>query len=583
MIGFHYPYSFLFLVPFSALIILFIWSRWKRRVDLQRLGDGRLLPFLIPLPALVRRRRKDMLAMAGLLCVIFATAGPQFGSQLKEVKHRGVDVFIAMDTSRSMLADDVQPSRLERAKRSLGLLIDKLAGNRTGVIAFAKYAVIQCPLTVDTEAARMFLDILDENTVPLQGTAIGDAIRLGIKSFSKDDKTGKVIVLLTDGEDHRSDPVGAAKLAKENGIVLFTIGIGTTKGEVIKKRDEQGNVVEYHKYKGEMVMTQLDDALLTKIAQITGGHYYRASSTDKEIDEIAEIVNSYNKREFSSKIYERLKERYQFFLLLGFLLLLIEFFYGETPGQRARISSRAQAITAEWLPKLKRSATGLLLIFALAVPSWADLKKHVRKGNALLKKGDIAGARSEFEAARIDAPEEAFLPYNIAATYYMEGNFPEAKKLYEQAFEMAQNPDLKSKVAYNLGHLLFSMGQKGESIEQFKKCLRLNPKDMDAKYNIEYIKSGKEPKAGGQPQQNDLKGASQEEENKDKAESKPTEQEEGDKKEETKTIKPGDISKEEAEQVLQMMREQEKDQLKNAQRMPRPVDKQQKEASSEDW
>ena len=174
-----------------------------------------MLQRLLPVESLLRRRWKDRITLVALALVAFAAAGPQFGANMKEVKQRGVDVFICIDTSRSMLSEDVAPSRLEQAKRSLGLLIKKIEGNRIGIIAFAKFALIECPLTVDNDAARMFLDIIDQNTVPEQGTAIGDAIRLAIKSFPKDEKTGRALVLLTDGEDHRSDPVEAAQLAKD--------------------------------------------------------------------------------------------------------------------------------------------------------------------------------------------------------------------------------------------------------------------------------------------------------------------------------------------------------------------------------
>ncbi len=325
--GYHYPHNAWWLLALLAMLGIYAWSRWKRLRDLNRVADARLLPQLVVIRALERRRFKDKIALLGLFFVIFSACGPQFGSSMKEVRQRGVDIFIAMDTSRSMLAEDVVPSRIEHAKRALGLLIEKLEGNRIGIIAFAKRALVQCPLTVDNDAARMFLEIMDVNTVPEQGTSIGEAIRLAIDRFPKDDKGGKAIVLLTDGEDHKSDPLEAAKAAKKAGVVIFTIGIGTTKGEVIKNRDENGNVTGFLKHNGEMVMSHMDDGLLTEIATITGGRYYRASSTDHEIDEIADALIALSKNEFATKTFQRLQERYQYPLLLAFLLLLFEFFF----------------------------------------------------------------------------------------------------------------------------------------------------------------------------------------------------------------------------------------------------------------
>lgn len=561
--GFHYSHSFYLVILGALAVALHIWSRWNRKKDIQNLGDWRVIQQLIPLEALKRRSKKEKTVLFALFILIFSATGPQLGNRLKEVKQRGVDVFIAIDTSRSMLAEDVAPSRMDRAKQSLGLLIRKLEGNRVGIIAFAKFAVVQCPLTVDTEAAQMFLDLVDTNTVPKQGTALGDAIRLGVESFNKDDKTGKAIILLTDGEDHQSDPLGAAKLAREKGVKIFTIGIGTTKGEVIKNRDESGTVTEFLKHKGEMVLSRLDDSLLSKIAEITEGHYYRASSNDKEIDEIAEILNGLDKKEFSTKMYQRREERYQWFGFLALLILLIEFFIGEKTGQWKRI----QQI------KFKNKALLLFLLCLLPTLAQADLKEHVRRGNELLKKKDFTGARGEFESALIDAPEAAFLPYNIATTYYLEGNFEEAKKKYKQAMTMTSDPHLQAKAAYNLGHLTFSMGDREGAIERFKECLRLVPDDVDAKYNIEYIRSGKNP-------QNPMKQKPKEDEG--TGDKKDQQKQEGTDSEKKKN---GEISKEDAERILEMMNDQEKEKQKEAQKnkQSQPKKNDDKNGNNEDW
>lgn len=568
--GFHYPVFFMLYVLFAVAIAFTMWSRWKRRRDLRALGEWRLLKKLIDSGSLIRRKRKEVLGLVGLAILIFSTTGPQFGTNLKEVKQRGVDVFIALDTSRSMLAEDISPSRLEKAKRSLGLLVRNLAGNRTGIIAFAKEAIVQCPLTIDTDAAQMFLEILDTNTIPLQGTSIGDAIRLALTSFPKEDKTGRAIVLLTDGEDHQSDPIGAAKEAKEAGVVIFTIGIGTPKGEVIKNRNDQGQITEFHKYKGEMVVSRLDDASLTKIAEITGGKYFRASSSDMEIDEIGSILNEFDKKEFATKTYERLQERYQFFVLLAFILLLVEFFYGEKSNQWLRIKSVLNA----------KFFSILTLALLWNYPAQADIKNHIRRGNDFLKKNDFAAARAEFESARIDAPEEPILPYNIGTVYYLEGNLEEAKKTYEQALSLAKHPQIKALINYNLGHLLFAMNEREQAIEKFKDCLRNNPADVDAKYNIEYIKAGHQPPPQPQKQPNkDDKGQGQE-----KKEQSANVDEGNEGKDQQK--KEGDLSKENAEQILQMLQSQESEKIKSSKPVHAVQPKKNKnndKAIGEDW
>ncbi len=581
MMNFRYPSSFFLFLPFAFVIFLYIWSRWKRQRDLLKLGDWRLVKELVPLEGLRRRKKKDIVSLVGLAFVILAACGPQFGSKLQEVRHTGVDVFICLDTSLSMLAEDVQPNRLDHAKRSLKLLASKLQGNRVGIIAFAGYAVIQCPLTIDTDAVQMFLDILDTKTVPDQGTAIGDAIRLALKGFKKEDKFGKAVIILTDGEDHKSQPEEAAKMAAEMGVNIFAIGIGTPKGEVIKDRDEQGKVVAFHKHEGEMVVSRLDDALLSQITQLTDGKYFRASTSGSEIDEIAGILNGFDKREFAAKIYMRLQERFGIFALIGLLLLLIEFFFGEKPGQLRRILDEFKNIQ---LPKKWGIKAGIIILSLIVFQGFAhaNLKEHVRRGNKLVKNGDLAGARVEFENAQIDSPDEAFLSYNIAATYLMEGKFDEAQKYYEKATVMAKNPVLKSYIAYNQGYLNFLKGDRDGAVEKFKECLKINPKDIDAKYNIEYIKAGKTPKQpfqpqpqGGKPNQDKDKDSQQ-----DKKEGSGESQQDESQKEEQKS----DMSKEDAERVLQMIQDEEGKNLKNAKPLSSGAkEKEKNESTGMDW
>ena len=241
----------------------------------------------------------------------------------------------------------------------------------------------------------------------------------------------------------------------------------------------------------------MDDALLAKIAEITGGHYYRASSTDKEIDDIAEALNGFDKREFSSRLFERLQERYQWFLgARRFVACSSNFFLRSEAGKRNASAPRWIALR-RGRGKSAGAAIAVFFLFALS-SARADYRDHIREGNRLLEKKDLAGARKEFESAQIDAPELPFAPFNIAITHQLEGHFDDAKRFYEQTLTLTPDPMLKSRVLYNLGHLAFDQGNSAEALEKFKASLRLNPKDMDAKYNVEYIRSGKKPPA--QPQ-----------------------------------------------------------------------------------
>lgn len=487
---FRSPMLFWLFVPFAGLVAFYFYARWRRKKDLFATVDTRLIRHLVSLPALRRRKWKERAMLLGLMFLIVAATGPQWGPDLKEVKQRGVDVFIAIDLSRSMLAEDIAPSRLDRAKQSLSLLLQKLSGNRVGIIAFAGYAAIQCPLTIDTDAARMILENLDTNVIGQQGTAIGDALRLAASRFDKDEHTGKAVVLLTDGEDHHSDPVGGAQALKEKSAAVFAIGIGTTKGDVIKKKDERGKVIEFMKHDGEMVLSRMDDSLLSKIAATTGGRFYRASSTDQEVDEIADMLNSFDKKEFGQGLHQSYKDRYQWFVLLALLLLIGEFFISETPGQAQRI--REQFDRRRWKFSKFSSVTTVLLIFLTNLASGAAID-HIRDGNRLLRKGDLAGARGEFESALIDEPESPIAAYNLGTAEMVDQKYDEAQKHLEQAASLTQQPSFKSRCLYNLGELKFVQGDRAAAVEKFKEALRLDPKDVDAKYNIEYLLAGKTP------------------------------------------------------------------------------------------
>ncbi len=247
------------------------------------------------------------------------------------MRQKGADIVIAVDVSSSMLAEDVKPNRMSKAKETLSALISQLGGNRVGIIAFAGTAFWQCPLTLDTSAANMFLQIMDANIIPLGGTSLGDAIRLAREGLSKTSPGSKAIVLLTDGEDHDSDPEGAAAAAARDSIKIFPIGFGSTGGEPIPVRDEQGNFSGYKKNKkGETVMSKLDEAGLSKIASVTGGEYFRAADGNVDIGRLVNDLQGLNKKSVSSRTNREYEARFAYFLFIGILLLLAEYFIPET-------------------------------------------------------------------------------------------------------------------------------------------------------------------------------------------------------------------------------------------------------------
>lgn len=323
----HFFYL-LWLVPILIVFFILVF-RWKKRA-LKDFGKVDLIKKLMTGASQRRQIFKMILLIAVIVLMVLALVRPQLGTKLEEVQREGVDIFIALDVSYSMLAEDIKPSRLEKAKHEISTFLNKLQGDRIGLIAFAGEAFVQCPLTLDYGAARIFLDIMDPRLIPEPGTAIGAAIRMAIKSFEQKELKYKVLILITDGENHGEDPLEAAKEAEKEGIKIYTVGIGTVKGEPIPIRDARGNLEGFKKDKqGETVTSKLDEITLEKIALQTNGKYHRSSAGEVELDNIYKDITGMEKKELGSMRFSQFEDRFQYPLGLALLLLILEILYPE--------------------------------------------------------------------------------------------------------------------------------------------------------------------------------------------------------------------------------------------------------------
>jgi Ca-activated chloride channel family protein len=322
---------FLFVLPVLA-ILGFIGFKLKT-TKLKKFVGAKLFSELIPADSKERQIIKFILKLLALLFLIIALAGPRFGTKIVEVKRQGLDVLIAIDTSLSMLAEDIKPNRISQAKIELNRLANAISesGNRIGIIAFAGESLVQCPLTLDVNAVKLFLDFVDIGTVVKQGTEIGKTIKLAINTFDKKERKYKVLVLLTDGEDHDSDVLKQAEDAKKEGIKIFTIGFGKKSGEIIPIRDESGKIIDYKKDEnGNTVNSKLDEDLLKNISAITDGKYYYSQNGFLDVDHIVSDINSFEKKDLNSKMTQQYEEKFYYFLLIAILLLILEIFIRET-------------------------------------------------------------------------------------------------------------------------------------------------------------------------------------------------------------------------------------------------------------
>lgn len=307
----------LLLIPVLAIIYALVARR--RRHLLAKFGNLELLQGLMPDFSRGRLRLKFVLYLLAFACVVLAAARPQFGSKLREEKSKGVEMMLVVDVSNSMLAEDFEPNRLERTKYAIGKLFEGLHQERVGLVAFAGEPKVQLPITSDYRMAQAFAKRLSPSLVGEQGTAIGKALQLATLSFSSQSEQSRVIVLITDGENHEDDAVEAARVAKEQGIRIYTIGIGTPEGAPIKI---DGEFVKDED--GQMVVSKLGEQMLEQIASITDGAYVRATKQSIGLEEIVKSINEMEKSELSTVRYEEYNEQYQYLLAVALSLLLLE-------------------------------------------------------------------------------------------------------------------------------------------------------------------------------------------------------------------------------------------------------------------
>mgnify|MGYP001034254038 CR=1 FL=1 len=326
----------------AVFTLLFLLTRrWKKNA-IASFGDPTLISSLMPDVSSGRPVLKFFLLLFALWSLVIGIANPRIGSKIEEVKREGVDLMIALDLSKSMLAEDIKPNRLERSKQAISKLIDKLQGDRIGLIVFGGEAFVQLPITTDYAAAKLFLSTVGTDIMPSPGTAIGEAIELGLQSFGKsaeleeDVQTNKAIIVITDGENHEDDAIDAASAASKKGVVVHTIGMGLTKGAPIPIY-RNGVQVGYRKDKeGNAIITKLDETLLQQIAAAGDGTYIRANNLQTGLSVLFTELNKMEKVKYGSKIFTDYEDRFQYFLAGAIFFLILEFFIAEKKNKYLR-------------------------------------------------------------------------------------------------------------------------------------------------------------------------------------------------------------------------------------------------------
>jgi Ca-activated chloride channel family protein len=490
----HPNLLWLLLVLPAALALFFWWAMRAREKLLTQFVEARLLPQLTVGISLRRRKLSFTLLILIVTLLIIALARPQRGFDLQEVEQRGLDIVVAIDTSKSMLTTDIAPNRLERAKLAALELMQRAATDRMGLVAFAGDAFLECPLTIDNTAFQQSVQAFDVNSIPQGGTALASAINTALTAFKEKDHH-RVLVLMTDGEDNDSETeaLAAAKNAAKDGLKIFTIGIGTATGDLVRVTDANGNSDYVRDEHGNVVKSHLNENLLQQIAAATGGFYLPLRGADTMDTLYERGLEPLPKSEGNEKLMKRYHEQFQWFLSTAILLLLAEMFLPE----RKREKKTTGTVSKTGATKVIGLAIVICIlansIFASPAEAMRDYNSH-NYTNALEKYEQLAQVYTN----------DLRLVFNAGAAAYRATNYDEALKNFQL---VTLSPDLKlqQQAFYNLGDTLYRMGElkftpdtEGlDAMEEtwtnaainYAHAVQLNTKDLDAAYNLGFVKN----------------------------------------------------------------------------------------------
>ena len=475
----HPNLLWLLLVIPPALALFFWWSERTRQKLLTQFVEARLLATLTAGISPARRKFRFALIIASVALLLIALARPQYGYDKEEVRQNGLDIVVAVDTSKSMLATDIPPSRLGRAKLAALELMQTAKADRLGLVAFAGEAFLSCPMTIDDTAFQQSVQALDVNSIPQGGTALAEAINTALAAF-KENGNHKALVLFTDGEDNDEGALAAAQAAAKEGLKIFTIGIGSAEGTLVQIPDGNGGSDYIRDEKGQVVKTKLNEALLQQIAGATGGFYLPLRGADTISTLYERGLAPLPKSEGAEKLVRRYHEQFQWPLALALLLLFVEFLL---PERSLRTATKFNFIT---------NASILLAVFLVSISANASPTGALRE----YKTGNYTNALAEYTALAAVKTNDLRLVFNAGDAAYRATNFDLAQKLFQQ---VTLSPDLKlqQQAFYNLGNVQFQVAKQAQDLDGleqgfdaaakiYSRAVMLNTNDVDAIFNYRF-------------------------------------------------------------------------------------------------
>lgn len=551
------PHLLWLLLAVPAVVLAFVVAFNRRRRLLARLGTDALVRRMSESVSVPRKVVRAIYLVTAVALMALALARPQAGGRAKLERQRGLDLVVALDFSKSMLAKDIYPSRIERAKRELERLMDRLAGDRIGLVAFAG-DIMSYPPTTDYSAVKLFWRDLGPGDMPVGGTAIGRAITASLDFLKRlrargGETRAQVILLLTDGEDTESEPLRAADEAARLGVKIYTVGIGSRSGELVPDVDAEGNVRGYLKdSEGKYVTSRLAEDLLTQIASKTGGEYLRADAKRFGVETIEVALNGLKRTENEARLVKQYDEMFEILILPAFLLLVGEACASE---RRRRRAARPPASTAAAVLLLLP-----LLPFLTAFEPWRAPNPAVAAGNERMKEAKPEQALAEYEKAVKALPADPGVHFNRGAALFGLSRWDEAAQSFLRATEAKERP-LKAAAFYNLGNSFFKAEKFGEAVEAYKRALAHDPTNANAKWNLELALRQKKDQEEKDEQKKD-----EDKNKKDDKEQKKDEKEEEEKKEGAgeKSDQQKDQEQKEKSEQDQKEQEQKEQEQKNA-------------------
>jgi len=554
----------LLLIPVLAAIRFITYRNQKKR--LRKFGDPRLLKELMPDVSHWRPGIKFWLLQAALALLVLMLARPQMGTKISHEKRTGIETIICVDISNSMLAEDVSPSRLDRAKMMVENLVDHFTDDKIGLIVFAGDAFIQLPITSDYVSAKMFLSNIDPSMMATQGTDVARAVDMATHSFTQEKGIGKAIIVITDGEDHEGGAVEAAEAAKNAGMSVYMLGIGSTQGAPIPIPGTGDYMTDNT---GQTVMTALNEDMCKQIAAAGGGAYIHVENNSNAQDLLDQELDKLSKKETQTTIYSDYDEQFQAFGILALLLLVIEVCLLESKNPLMRRVSLFKK--SEGSPQSRLILLAVVALASSLAPLTATAqndRQYVRQGNKQFRSGDFPNAEVSYRKALEANDRNAQALYNLGNALMAQGKDSAAVVEYEKAAKVESNEFRKSKAYHNMGVICQRHRMFGEAIEAYKQSLRLNPHDDETRYNLELCK--RQQKQQPQNQQNQNEGNDKKDQQKQQQDKQKQQQDKQKQQEQQKQQEPK-MSKENAEQLLNAAMQQEKqtqERMKKAQQQP---------------